>query len=286
MNSLSVAVCLVLVSGIATFAAQDVDPDVVRMTYERQFEDLDQDNDGFLDEAEQGRMSSVDLAALQSNGLAIGAPVSREAFVLAGIATTAAAAENETETLRKDSKETKTDVATAAKSAVSAAAGMLTRNPTRKSHFVPELPEEYSARDKNGDGQIALYEWDRKKYTEFAKLDKNGDGFLTPTELMSKEMLKNLYSKAATRAGSPGSTPGKPGGGSNSGEQDAVEKEARGTFAQLDDNKDGSIDESDWGKSQRTRRSFEMAGIKVSLPMNADAFVAHFRKVRETPGNR
>lgn len=55
-----------------------------------------------------------------------------------------------------------------------------------KSRMVPMLPKEYEARDKNGDGQIGLYEWDRSKYSEFAKLDKNGDGFLTPAELNAK----------------------------------------------------------------------------------------------------
>lgn len=48
------------------------------------------------------------------------------------------------------------------------------------------LPQGYVARDKNGDGQIGLYEWDRAKYAEFAKLDRNGDGFLTAQELGAK----------------------------------------------------------------------------------------------------
>ena len=54
---------------------------------------------------------------------------------------------------------------------------------TRKTRGVASLPKEYQALDKNGDGQIGLYEWARTKYAEFAKLDKNHDGFLTPQEL-------------------------------------------------------------------------------------------------------
>lgn len=57
--------------------------------------------------------------------------------------------------------------------------------PTRKSR-TSLLPEEYRALDKNGDGQIGLYEWNRAKFAEFRKLDKNNDGFLTPKELGAK----------------------------------------------------------------------------------------------------
>lgn len=55
-----------------------------------------------------------------------------------------------------------------------------------KLRMVPTLPKEFEARDKNGDGQIGMYEWERSKYAEFMKLDKNGDGFLTPQELLGK----------------------------------------------------------------------------------------------------
>ena len=56
---------------------------------------------------------------------------------------------------------------------------------TRKKGVSP-LPKEYQLYDKNGDGQIGLYEWERSKYAEFKRLDKNHDGFLTPQELAVK----------------------------------------------------------------------------------------------------
>ena len=55
-----------------------------------------------------------------------------------------------------------------------------------KGRMVPTLPKEFASLDKNGDGQIGMYEWERSKYAEFIKLDKNGDGFLTAQELGAK----------------------------------------------------------------------------------------------------
>lgn len=160
---------------------------------------------------------------------------------------------------------------------------------TRKGYAMPELPSEYASRDKNGDGQIGLYEWDRKKFAEFTKLDKNGDGFLTAVELLPKGVMKAFYSKTPGRAGSPAggpvtgnpATPGTPVAGVPVAASDAIDQEARRTFGDMDDNKDGAIDESDWGRSRRIRPWFEGVGIKVNLPMNVDTFVAHYRRAKE-----
>jgi hypothetical protein len=67
---------------------------------------------------------------------------------------------------------------------------------TRKSR-TSVLPKEYQSYDKNGDGQIGLYEWERAKYAEFKKLDKNHDGFLTPQELASKVVVANAATPAS-----------------------------------------------------------------------------------------
>ena len=64
-----------------------------------------------------------------------------------------------------------------------------------KVRMVPTLPKEFEARDKNGDGQIGMYEWERSKYAEFMKLDKNGDGFLTPQELLGKSAVLGAKSR-------------------------------------------------------------------------------------------
>jgi Ca2+-binding EF-hand superfamily protein len=46
-----------------------------------------------------------------------------------------------------------------------------------------ELPGEYRGYDKDGDGQIGLYEWPKERIRDFIALDRNDDGFLTITEL-------------------------------------------------------------------------------------------------------
>jgi hypothetical protein len=292
--------CLALTFPTWMVAAQDrTDGDALRSDYEAKFDELDANKDNVLDDSELKRLSPADLEALHRHGLPKTGPVARDVFVASGVAVASSVPTPPPES-EPDSAAAKTEESAKSDESVKTeessdrtklpVPGITLRSAVRRSHFVPELPSEFIARDKNGDGQIALYEWERKKYAEFAKLDLNGDGFLTPAELLPKGALKTLYSKSVARSGGTSQTPatGTPGvvtaGAASGGEPDAIEKEARGTFAQMDDNKDGSLDESDWGRSRRTRPWFESAGITVSLPMNADTFVAHYRRAKESGG--
>ena len=82
-------------------------------------------------------------------------------------------------------------------------------------------------------------------------------------------------------AGTSG-TPGTPVAGVPvTGTPDAVDQEARKTFGDMDENKDGAIDEADWGRSRRIRPWFEGVGIKVNLPMNIETFVGNYRRAKE-----
>ncbi|MCL2305897.1 MAG: EF-hand domain-containing protein, partial [Planctomycetaceae bacterium] len=65
-------------------------------------------------------------------------------------------------------------------------------NPAQRKYHVPlselrGVPNWFVLRDKNGDGQLSMLEFDPtlspKGLAEFARLDKNGDGFLTPDEV-------------------------------------------------------------------------------------------------------
>jgi hypothetical protein len=46
-----------------------------------------------------------------------------------------------------------------------------------------ELPGEFRSYDKDGDGQVGLYEWPKDRIRDFVALDRNDDGFLTISEL-------------------------------------------------------------------------------------------------------
>ena len=245
---------------------------------EAQFDELDQDQDGQLSEGEAREFSKKRLGRMREHGLKQGYPLSRDEFIAAGVAEREADDEkdrdkaDDRQARREMKNPVRSDELEATRNAESTSSGPTgggRRITSSKSKFVRNLPSEYLARDKNGDGQIGLYEWDRAKYAEFTKLDKNGDGFLTPVELAPKIVLKASGSRTDEKAGE---------------NQDPLEREARDSFARLDTNRDGGLAEDEWAKSKNSRASFEQAGITPSLPLTVEAFVVLFRKAREANG--
>jgi len=273
MNRCFPFVSLALLSFTGTLLAQDngaVESHQAKL--ESQFDELDKDGDGQLSEEESREFSQKRLGRMRENGLKQGFPLARHEFITAGVAEREADERKDKE--KPEDRQSRKEMRNAVRSDELEAPSEENSQPgsptsggrrisSAKSKFVRSLPVEYQARDKNGDGQIGLYEWDRAKYTEFAKLDKNGDGFLTPAELGPKIVPK---------AGGP-----QPGGD----DQDPLEREARDNFSRLDGNRDGSLTEDEWAKSQRTRGMFEQASINVSLPVDAASFTTLYRKARE-----
>jgi hypothetical protein len=69
-----------------------------------------------------------------------------------------------------------------------------------------ELPDKYRSYDKDGDGQVGLYEWPKDRIAEFLGLDRNDDGFLTISELKKPTAPNgNPDKKPETEKTSPGS---------------------------------------------------------------------------------
>lgn len=158
--------------------------------------------------------------------------------------------------------------------------------PRKVERITLDLQDSWKEADLNGDGQVALYEWDRAKFREFFALDVNHDGFLTPRELAqsgdAKPAAASSTQLAANKASSPavssrgsGSTKGSSPPSSLSGgaitpvqfdEKSTEGRWAKYVFGRLDKDKDGSLTKEEWEQSKSTRGSFEKHKANLSFP--------------------
>ena len=167
-----------------------------------------------------------------------------------------------------------------------------------KERVTKDLPADYREKDKNGDGQIGLYEWDRKAFAQFYALDRNGDGLLTPDELIAATKKTSSSDKSSTKAVTTTSTaaPSEDSKSSSSTSDstkpsDSSSVKATSTttatesspgvksFVGLDSNRDGKLSEDEWRRSRTTRGKFEKAKIELKFPVEQAQFVELYNKV-------
>ncbi|MDA0283956.1 MAG: hypothetical protein O3B86_11450, partial [Planctomycetota bacterium] len=161
-----------------------------------------------------------------------------------------------------------------------------------------DLPEAWKAADLDRDGQIGLYEWDRRKFAEFFALDTNHDSLLTPHEISRAQgaspapstqfaaTISEQSSSATAASGTRNATqpsakpttvaaPVSKREPLTAAEFDAASAEGRWAkyvFGKLDLNKDGSLTQEEWSKSQTTRISFEKFNARVTFPAKLEDF--------------
>ena len=167
-----------------------------------------------------------------------------------------------------------------------------------KARVTQDLPAEFRDKDKNGDGQIGLYEWDRKAFAQFFALDRNGDGLLTPDELIAATKKSSASDKSSSKSVTTTSTTApsedsksspstsdstkpsdsstKPVSSSSSGTESSAAVRA---FGFIDSNRDGKLSEEEWRRSRTTRGKFEKAKIELKFPVDQAQFVELYNKV-------
>lgn len=170
-----------------------------------------------------------------------------------------------------------------------------------KTRVTQDLPSDFREKDTNGDGQIGLYEWDRKAFAQFFALDRNGDGLLTPDELIAATKKSSSGDKSSSKssattptamlptAASLGDSKSSPSVSVPAKTSDSSTKSASSpsgpessaaikAFGFIDGNRDGKLTEDEWNRS-RSRKRFEGAKIEPKFPVEQAQFVELYNKI-------
>lgn len=165
-----------------------------------------------------------------------------------------------------------------------------------------DLPESWKAADLDKDGQIGLYEWDRKKYKEFFALDTNRDSLLTPREISrasgaspaptttavaASTVASSRSTKSSATAQPVAATPsGTPLAAVEYDPKSAEGRWAKYVFGRLDKNKDGSLSSDEWNGSAKTRDSFKKHNAQISFPASFEHFAGLMVAVQRADGKK
>lgn len=244
---------------------------------ERYFRELDRDNSGSLSEEEVKRADERIQNRMKDAGLTLRPGLKQSDF---------AKFAEKVDEARQRERESRGDGDRGSSS-----------KPVVKVRVTVDLPATYTAVDKDGDGQIGLYEWERAKFAEFRALDRNGDGFLSPRELVASTTATaqggatTTAPTAATPApvatpGTPAvavppSTPTAPAVVATPPEEDRETKVAKVYFKGLDKNNDGEISEEEWSESRGVRVKFEQAEVTPQFPLTEGAFIQQYRALEQ-----
>uniref|UniRef100_A0A7C2K101 EF-hand domain-containing protein n=1 Tax=Schlesneria paludicola TaxID=360056 RepID=A0A7C2K101_9PLAN len=290
---------ILLLGAIGAIAADKLACAQDRERAEGLFKFTDRNNDGEIDPEEFRRLSDGTRERLQKLGVSGSRNIKKEEFI-SGI-------EGVEELRRKEQAERDRERGVTSSSSPPGRGSLIAggRGSARK-RVTLDLPTQYAAMDKNGDGQVALSEWDRAKLVEFRQLDRNGDGFLAPRELVNPSITPtaassgtpNTAAKPAASSSLPGAPPqgnaaavvnAKPGSPTPqpaappAEQEDPVLRQARFYFSSVDKDKDGQISNEEWTSSRGARPLFENANVAVTLPMAQDVFIEHFKQIKQGP---
>lgn len=98
-----------------------------------------------------------------------------------------------------------TDAAKPKSSSSKSAAKSQRSNVVNGVRYPEGLPDWFAAADRDHDGQVGLYEWDRSRFEEFSKWDSNGDSLLEPREVLRVIRPPTSPANAKSNAKRPGS---------------------------------------------------------------------------------
>jgi Ca2+-binding EF-hand superfamily protein len=171
------------------------------------------------------------------------------------------------------------------------AAGGFGGDTARKFKTAPlpdSIPEWFKRNDKDGDGQVAMFEWPKDDLQDFNKYDRNGDGFVTVAEAMhfapkpppaTASNTPAAPGAASPAASAPGSTttttPGAPLASAST--DDRTRNFAQEIVRRYDRNSDGKLDQQELQSTTRLRMGWQQFDANRDSILDLEEVTAYLR---------